>query len=134
MKKIASVLMAVVIASVMAFGLFGCAKTPDYVGKYDLSSIEAKGITVDGDLLKQVLPSMGGAEGNYLEIKDGKNLTVAFGGSSFSMKYTANGNTLTVKDASGSADFVVSGDTVTVKFTEELVGPGNACTAIFKKR
>ena len=108
---------------------------PDYVGKYIIISMEKDEVVVEGDLLDQALAKLGGVEENYIEIIDDKTLKAKLGGITVpTTTYTKSGNTITLKDASGTIEMLLSGDIITIIFTDEMVGEGNGYTAVFQKQ
>lgn len=156
-RKIASILLAVIIASVMAFALVGCgddskvsgggsengggnvsnggSEPSDFAGKYTIVSMEIQGSIFQGDNLEDSLKEFGGTAENYIDILDGGNLIIQIGGITSPMTYTANSNILTAKDISRTLELVVEGNTITCKFPDDPnQGEGSGYTAIFKKQ
>jgi hypothetical protein len=134
-RRLAPIVLAVSLVVVAALSLVGCAagKTAPWIGTYQPSSITAAGMTVTGSDLESALESMGGVDGNKLEILDDKNLRMTFNGEPISLPYSTNGTVLTCSDSSGSFDLVVDGNTVTWEVPESLAGAGSAFTIVFEK-
>ena len=108
---------------------------PDYVGKYIIVSMEMKDGKVEGDLLDQALASLGGAKENYVDIIDDKTLTIKMGGiTTPTTTYKKTGNTFTIDSGGETFELLLSGDTITIVFTDEMLGEGNGYTAVFKKQ
>jgi hypothetical protein len=116
-KRFLIAAVATMVMSLFALALFGCGgggAGDTYVGTYPLTSFDGDGTTVSGDDLESVLPQ----SDNYIEIKDGKNITFTLMGSSIDSTYTVDGTTMSVVDGEDILDFEISGDTITYTLDE----------------